>query len=57
MLTINFLELFDRFLRILFGVEEIESLVVEPVSRQIRRRVVFLGEKIDATAGTEARCE
>jgi hypothetical protein len=56
MLTVDFLEFLDRFLRILLLVEEIESLIVEPVGGLIRRRVIFLGEKIEAAAGAEGTC-
>ena len=53
MLTVDFLEFLDRFLGILLLVEEIESLIVEPVGGRIRRRVIFLAEKIEAAAGAE----
>jgi hypothetical protein len=53
MLTVDFLEFLDRFPGVLLLVEEIESLIVEPVGGRIRRRVVFLAEKIEAAASAE----
>jgi hypothetical protein len=57
MLAINLLELFNRFPWILLGVEQIESLIVEPVGGLIRKRLLFLAEKIEAAARTEATRE
>src|SRR5207237_1631258 len=54
MLAVNLLELLDRFSGVLFLVEEIEALVVEPVRRLIWRRVIFLGEEIETAAGAKA---
>jgi hypothetical protein len=53
-LPVNLLELFDRLLWVFLGVEEIEALVVKPIGGFIRGGVIFLGEKIEAAAGTEA---
>src|SRR6185437_13135996 len=53
MLSVDFLEFLDRFPRILLCVEEIEALVVEPVSGLIRRRVILFRKKIKAAAGRD----
>jgi len=60
MLAVDFFELLDRVLRLMFGVQVEQALVVQAIGRLVRRRVVFAAEQIEtgeARAGAEAQAD
>src|SRR4051812_46875996 len=56
MLTVDFLELLGRFLRVFLLVEKEQPLVIEPVRRLVGRNIVLF-EEIKAAASAKAERE